>query len=184
MNRLEHTKGKKQKCVERVIKLLVIAFISGGICGFATANALHRCKPQATETIALTEVQTTSKPKQTATPTAKAKATEPPTDTSDLQHLGTFRVTAYCACVKCCRKTPNHPYYGVTATGTTVKEGRTIAVDPSVIPYGTTVVIDGHEYVAEDCGGAIKGNRIDIYISDHDRANDYGVKYKDVYIAA
>ncbi|MEI3219112.1 MAG: 3D domain-containing protein [Lachnoclostridium sp.] len=42
--------------------------------------------------------------------------------------------------------------------------GRTIAVDASVIPYGSVVVINGHAYVAEDCGGAIKGNKIDIYV--------------------
>ncbi len=56
-------------------------------------------------------------------------------------------------------------------------EGRTIAVDPSVIPYGTQVIINGHIFTAEDCGGAIKGNRIDIYVSDHDRANALGVNY-------
>lgn len=42
-------------------------------------------------------------------------------------------------------------------------EGHTIAVDPSVIPLGSEVLINGHEYVAEDIGGAVKGNVIDIY---------------------
>ena len=50
--------------------------------------------------------------------------------------LGEFKLTAYCPCMKCCGKTD-----GITATGTTATEGRTIAVDPRVIPYGSTVTI-------------------------------------------
>ena len=42
-------------------------------------------------------------------------------------------------------------------------EGQTIAVDPRVIPCGTKVIIGGHIFTAEDCGGAIQGNHIDIY---------------------
>ena len=45
---------------------------------------------------------------------------------------------------------------GYTATGTKATEGRTIAVDPDIIPYGTTVIIDDHEYIAEDCGVQLK----------------------------
>lgn len=43
-------------------------------------------------------------------------------------------------------------------------EGHTIAVDPTIIPYGTEVIIDGRVFVAEDCGGAVKGNVIDIFV--------------------
>ena len=56
---------------------------------------------------------------------------------------------------------------GITYTGTMATEGRTIAVDPNVIPLGTRVYIDGYgERIAEDIGGAIKGNKIDIYVDD------------------
>lgn len=56
---------------------------------------------------------------------------------------------------------------GITYTGTMATEGRTIAVDPNVIPLGTRVYIDGYgERIAEDTGGAIKGNKIDIYVDD------------------
>ena len=70
---------------------------------------------------------------------------------TDYKSLGEFVITHYCACEKCTDGD------GITATGTKATEGRTIAVDPEVIPYGTMVVIDGHTYIAEDCGGAIKG---------------------------
>ena len=70
----------------------------------------------------------------------------------------------------------------MTATGTPVVEGQTIAVDPSVIPYGTQVIIGGHVFTAEDCGGAVKGNHIDIYVNDHDRALSMGVNQADVYL--
>lgn len=95
--------------------------------------------------------------------------------------LGEFNLTAYCPCMKCCGKTD-----GITATGTTATEGRTVAVDPRVIPYGSTVTIyyeDGtvHTYTAEDCGGGIKGNRLDIYFDDHQAALQFGVQTAYIY---
>lgn len=50
----------------------------------------------------------------------------------------------------------------------------TIAVDPAIIPMGSTVIINGHEFIAEDVGGAIKGNRIDIYFDNHEEALKFG----------
>lgn len=98
-------------------------------------------------------------------------------DEPKLVSLGTFKLTAYCDCYKCCNKTD-----GITATGTVATQGRTIAVDPKVIPYGTNVIINGHTYVAEDCGGGIKKNEIDIYFSSHKEALRYGVQYAEVFI--
>lgn len=96
--------------------------------------------------------------------------------------LGEFRLTAYCPCAKCCGKTD-----GITSTGTLATEGRTIAVDPRVISYGSTVTIyfaDGmsHTYTAEDCGGAIKENRIDVFFDDHQAALEFGVQTAYVYM--
>lgn len=100
------------------------------------------------------------------------------------QELGTFKITHYCACYECCGKYPGDADYGITATGTTATAGRTIAVDPNVIPLGSHVIIDGKEYVAEDVGGAIDGNRIDIYVSSHAEALALGVKNLPVYYAS
>lgn len=86
-------------------------------------------------------------------------------------------LTAYCSCVECCGKDD-----GITATGTLAKQGRTIAVDPRYIPYGTEVIIDGVTYIAEDCGGAIKGDRIDLFFSSHEQALSFGRQTKIVRV--
>jgi 3D (Asp-Asp-Asp) domain-containing protein len=100
-----------------------------------------------------------------------------PTPSVELIHLGRFKLTAYCPCKKCSEGWGNK-----TATGVRAIEGRTIAVDPRVIPYGSVVVINGKEYVAEDCGGKIKGKKIDIYFESHSVAWKFGVQYADVYL--
>lgn len=64
---------------------------------------------------------------------------------------------------------------GVTATGTIPVSGKTVAVDPRVIPYGTRMIINGVPgYVAEDTGGAIRGNRIDIFMNSYRGAIQFG----------
>ena len=93
-------------------------------------------------------------------------------------NLGQFRLTAYCDCKKCCGKWSGSP----TASGTTPTPNRTIAVDTNIIPFGTKVMINGNVYVAEDTGSAIIGNRIDIYMSDHQDALNFGVQYAEVHI--
>lgn len=73
--------------------------------------------------------------------------------------------------------------HSVTATGTTPRWG-TIAVDPSIIPYGTKVYIPQFDktFIAEDCGSAIKGNKIDIYMNDESSVYSWGRKTIDIYI--
>ena len=90
------------------------------------------------------------------------------------------RITAYCICEKCCGKAPDHPLYGVTATGHKVKDGdRIVAVDRRLIPLYSTVIIGGVSYLALDTGGAIKGRRIDVLVTGtdaHRRAMAMGVR--------
>lgn len=106
-----------------------------------------------------------------------------------LIELGTFKTTAYCTCVKCCGIwSQEHPsrvgtdYVQKTASGTIPTAGRTVAVDTNLISYGTVLIIDGREYIAEDTGSAVKGNVIDIYFDSHEDALEYGVQYKTIYI--
>lgn len=96
--------------------------------------------------------------------------------------LGTFKLTAYCPCSKCCGKWANDASVKVGSIGVPLVQGTSIAVDPKVIPYRSSVYIDGHEYKAHDCGRAIKGNRIDVYFEDHSVALQFGVQYKEVFI--
>ena len=96
--------------------------------------------------------------------------------------LGEYTLTAYCPCARCCGKDD-----GITATGTLAAEGRTIAVDPRVIPYGSHVLLifpDGtqHAYIAEDCGGGINGSRIDVFFADHETARIFGVQSAMAYL--
>lgn len=98
----------------------------------------------------------------------------------NLVYLGNFKLTQYC-----CEEyehicgTGN----GITATGTKVTVGRTIAVDPKVIPYGTKVYIEGFGWrVAEDCGGAVKGNHIDIAAKTHNEALSIGTRSGGVWM--
>ncbi len=95
-----------------------------------------------------------------------------------LTSLGVFKLTGYCNCVKCCGSHSG----GTTATGTIPKANHTIAVDPTVIPYRTVVIINGEDYVAEDCGGGVKKYHIDIYFDTHEEAIAFGAQYAEVFI--
>lgn len=87
------------------------------------------------------------------------------------------KLTAYCPCRQCSGGYGRH-----TATGVRAKSGRTVAVDPRVIKYGTKIKIGTHTYRAEDCGGGVKGNHIDIFFDTHSEVDKFGRKYRKVVI--
>lgn len=95
--------------------------------------------------------------------------------------LDDVTVTHYDPCVKCCGKTD-----GITATGVHVTPYYTVAVDPDVIPLGSDVMVDYgdgviHYYKAEDTGGGVKGNHIDLCVTEHDEALELGVRNATVW---
>lgn len=92
-------------------------------------------------------------------------------------YAGEFKITGYCGCASCCGKTNC-----ITASGTYATAGRTIAADTSHFPFGTKLKIGDTVYTVEDRGGAIRGNRIDIFFSSHSEALQWGVRYCDVYV--
>ena len=87
-----------------------------------------------------------------------------------------YKITAYCPCAKCCGKTN-----GRTASGTTATAGRTVAAS-SKFAFGTKLNIGGHVYTVEDRGGAINGNKIDIFVNTHAEALQWGVRYLSVSV--
>lgn len=94
------------------------------------------------------------------------------------QKLENFQITYYCPCEICCDKASK-----VTASGTPVAEGKTIATDPNVIPYGTKVIIGGHVFTAEDTGRKVQGNQISIYVNNHAEVSASDTENTDVYLA-
>ena len=89
-------------------------------------------------------------------------------DASAWYAAGEFRIFHYCPCEKCTGKRPDMKGYGITATGAVATAGRTVSVDPDVIPLGSEVRIGDQTYIAEDTG--VKGSTIDIFVDDHAEA--------------
>ena len=94
------------------------------------------------------------------------------------QYIGECTVTYYCC----------EPYAhicgdgdGLTATGIPVTPG-VVAVDPEVIPLGSTVIIDGQAYLAADTGGTVRGNHVDIAVATHQEAEGLGTTTADVWV--
>ena len=98
---------------------------------------------------------------------------------STLVYLGDFKLSHYCD--------ERRPHIcggsGVTASGSSTKVGRTVAVDPKVIPYGTKIYIEGYGWrTAEDCGSWVNNNHIDILVNTHAQAEQLGITSGGVWI--
>ena len=88
-----------------------------------------------------------------------------------------FRVTAYCPCGKCCGKWAD----GVTASST--RADHPLVAAPPEFPFGTVMTIPGYGTVrVEDRGGAIRGDRLDVFFPTHEEALVWGVRWLDVEI--
>ena len=95
-------------------------------------------------------------------------------------------LTYYCGCYECNEGYNDAQGRPVGSLGNPLQKNHSIAVDPSVIPYGSKVLINGIVYTAEDCGDAIKGNHIDIYMGNdansHAECDRLGVNYAEVFL--
>ena len=107
--------------------------------------------------------------------TEAAKTTEEPA--SHLVSLGVFKTTGYCPCGSCSGR-----WGRLTSTGALAAAGHTVAVDPRVIPYGARLMINGVIYTAEDRGGGVRGNHIDIFYDTHEESRLHGAQAAEVYL--
>lgn len=114
---------------------------------------------------------------------------EPEKEEPKLVSLGDFRLTAYCSCKKCCGywatvrpvdENGKEIVYG--SSGEVLTAGVSVAVDTSVIPYGSELLINGTKYIAHDTGSGIDGNCIDVYHDDHQKAVEFGLQYAEVFL--
>lgn len=175
---------KLRKCslTDNIISGLIAGLIAIPLS--VSAYRYQAPEPQPVESITIEAIE--SVPTKTESSRKESKAlpialNDPdPITESEIERisLGEFRITAYCPCEKCCGEWAD----GLTYTETVATEGRTIAVDPEVIPLGSIVELNGLEYVAEDIGGAIKGDRIDLYFNSHQDALEWGVQYLDIFL--
>lgn len=94
------------------------------------------------------------------------------------KYLGKFYITHYCPCARCCGQGGGK----VTASGTVPTAGRTVGVNPKLISYGTRLKVgDTRGYIAEDTGGGIGWNHLDIYCNSHAEALSKGVGWEKVW---
>ena len=94
------------------------------------------------------------------------------------KYLGVFKCTHYCPCSRCCGVGGGK----ITASGTKPTAGRTVGVNPRLIPYGTRLKVGKYTgYVAEDTGGGIGWQHLDIFCNSHSEALQRGVQYKKVW---
>lgn len=109
-------------------------------------------------------------PEVEATVSTEAVESIEPEDDDCWEYSATCTITHYCHCAKC---NGAKWAYGPTASGVMPEAGRTVAVDPSVIPLGSEVLIGDTVYIAEDTG--VKGYHIDIFCDSHSEALNKGM---------
>jgi len=103
-------------------------------------------------------------------------------DGLDYTNVLVMSATAYTADYESTGKNPGDPGFGITYSGMKAQVG-VVAVDPSVIPLGTKLYIEGYgEAVAGDTGGAIQGNKIDLYFNSEWECTVFGRQQLKVYV--
>lgn len=176
-------KSRAYKANQRFRRMFLVALIMGGLIGFAlgriTASAHKELSPDPVATTKTT-LSATIPDMQIPEPTAIPEEPEPVL-------LGTYRITAYCSCEKCCgewaKNRPDGIVYG--AYGIELKPGVSCA---STLPVGTVVEIEGlGEYTVQDRMAQwvidkYGENLIDIYFADHEAACEFGLQNLNVYL--
>ena len=187
MNYSESQKRRDRKAEinRRFRRMFAVALFMGLIVGFFLGRFAHAVEAAPPE-VPVEPLPAASVAQPTHDPiTAPEPTTAPvkPVRTS----LGTYRVTAYCACEKCCGEWANNRPDGVVygAAGVELQSGVSCA---SPLPFGTVVEVEGlGEYVVQDRTAKwvvekYGENLIDIYFDNHEAACDFGLQHLNVYL--
>ncbi|MGV2887162.1 3D domain-containing protein [Paenibacillus taichungensis] len=155
------------------VLLSLLLALSIGQAGFESANQAREAKN--TTKIESVKVEKSVEPKKEV---KQVKASEKkPSKTNKEQKWMYFEITAYTNGKESTGKVKGDKDYGKTASGAYTKEGVTVSADPKVFPMGTKIYIEGvGERIVQDTGGAIKGNKLDLFIEDLDEALEFGRK--------
>lgn len=167
-------RGRRLNKNDMLLALCGVIFVAAHMWDYAM------CAPQEPEDRpkAVTNSVLMAMEREAAAPVAEPIAEPEPA------YLGEFTVTHYC-CEKYAHICGTGD--GITASGTEVTPYRSCAVDPDVVPLGSKVILymeDGRilRYIAEDTGGAIDGNRIDLALPTHEEAEQAGITTASVYV--
>ena len=164
-----------------LLKHAICSFTTGALICAIAIGGIKKASADNTEFIAITPIQRLEPiniaPISTLEPT-KIAPTPTPTPVPEFKTIR-CKITAYC--IEDYPHICNNGNASSTATGTKPTPGRTVAVDPKIIPYFSNVIINGNTFIAEDTGGHIKGNRVDIVFATHQEALEFGVQYADVH---
>ena len=159
-----------QGCIAGILIFAFVIFLNIAFCEKPKIEEV-----ETTEEVTTVEIPTEIKQAELRIVEQTTEVLTEPT-TQKAKKTITMVVTAYCSCRKCCGKTD-----GITASGVKAKQGVTVAADTRY-PYGTKFEIDVKIYTVQDRGGAIKGNRIDLYFESHQSALNFGRQTKEVTI--
>ncbi len=163
-----------RKAVLGVILLSTISYalaVTGGSEPAVAGGGNHKVVPSAAKVLS-----------QTISRADGNKAKKDSSEQAALWQTVRMRVTAYCPCPKCCGKYSD----GVTACGHKVRTADTFVAADRRYPFGTEMLIPGYSddkrVKVLDRGGAIKGNRLDVFFDSHRKARKWGVKYLPVKV--
>lgn len=186
--RAEREHQRRIRRCNQVLAFIALALFAA-ICVVVAAKAYSDAPVAVFATPEIPVAALTTEPLFTA---AEVEYMEDPRETEKIEaallakshRIDNVTVTHYCVCEECCGKSPDHPAYGVTASGRMAAPYVSVAVDPSVIQLGADVLVDYGDgeiyyYRADDTGP--KGNHIDLCVSSHEEALRLGVQTATVY---
>lgn len=174
------SKGNRSDFLNATAAICVLSFVlvlaHAATDGRITLLSVTVTKPSSTAQSSMSVSQTMTEPSAT-----EDKLLAESADSEEWQTVR-MRVTAYCPCEKCCGEYSD----GITACGHRIQVGDTFAAADRRYPFGTEMIVAGYNggnpIEVLDRGGAIRGNRLDVFFHSHAEALQWGVRHLDVKV--